>query len=96
MENNVDIIKLLLQLKANPGLYGMGICAGKTALGAAVRSESHDVAKFLQSLQIQSSKVPKSYSHRYLRLNRFVPVEVGHANFIDKAPHLCEICQLEK
>ena len=76
LENNVGMVKLLLKLRADPSAYALGMCAGKTALGAALAAGSSAVATHLQSLESKMSRVPQSYSHRYQRLNRFVPIEV--------------------
>ena len=77
LENDVDTVKRLLRLKADAGQFALGVCAGKTALGTAVASGSKEVAAYLQSLQIKMAKVPQTYAQRYLRMNRFVPVEVS-------------------
>ncbi len=78
LDNNLPITMLLLELRANPSLYAMGVAAGNTALGAAVACGSRDVSSYLQELQLRQAVVPASYSQRYLRLNRFVPIEVSY------------------
>ena len=77
LENDVATTQVLLSLRADPSRLGLGICAGKTALATAVAARSAAVAAHLQALQQQLAHVPRSYAQRYLKMNRFVPIEVG-------------------
>ena len=78
LENNVVLSKRLIKLNADPAQYGLGKYSGRTALGLAIACKSNAVVQFLQDVEARRASAPKSYTERYLKMQRIVPIEVRY------------------